>query len=89
MPTLKSAAKRMRSSEKQRVRNLLEKTQIRNTRRAFFEAIAGKNAEKSQSLYRSYCSLLDKSAKKGIISKNNAVRRKARAANQLRSLKTG
>ena len=89
MPTLKSAAKRMRTSQKARVKNLLIRTQIRNTRRAFFEAVAAKNMEQAQSLFRSYCSLLDKSAKKGVIARNNALRRKARAAARIQTLKAG
>lgn len=86
MPTLKSAAKRMRTSEKARVRNLLMTTRIRNTRRAFFEAVAAHNGDLAGNLFRVYCSLLDKAAKKGVIKKNTAVRRKGRASNKLRAL---
>ncbi|MBU1694995.1 MAG: 30S ribosomal protein S20 [Verrucomicrobia bacterium] len=89
MPTLKSAAKRMRTSEKARVANLLVATQIRNTRRALFEALDARNADQSSKLFRGYCVLLDKSAKKGVIKKNTAIRRKARASDKLRALKAG
>lgn len=88
MPKLKSAAKRMRKSEKARVRNAMVRTRLKHTRRALFEALNARNAELSQSLYRAYCSLLDKSAKKGVIKKNTAIRRKKRAAARLRLLES-
>lgn len=87
MPILKSAAKRMRTSAKRHVRNTTAKTQIKSLRGDFFKAVQGKDKAAGGKLYREYCSLLDKSAKKGIISHNTAMRRKARAANQVRGLK--
>jgi small subunit ribosomal protein S20 len=89
MPTLKSAAKRMRTSEKARVNNLLVATQIRNTRRVLFEALEARKVEESHKLCRVYSALLDKAAKKGVIKKNTAVRRKTRASEKLRILKAG
>jgi len=89
MPTLKSAAKRMRTSARARVSNLLIATHIRNTRRALFEALDARKADRGDALFREYCALLDKSAKKGAIKKNTAIRRKARASNKLRALKAG
>ncbi|MBP7568680.1 MAG: 30S ribosomal protein S20 [Acidobacteria bacterium] len=89
MPTLKSAAKRMRQSARTRVSNLLVTTQIRNMRRALFEALDARKADESNKLFREYCALLDKSAKKGVIKKNTATRRKARASEKLRVLKAG
>ena len=89
MPTLKSAAKRMRQSAKARVSNLLVSTQIRNMRRALLEALDARKADESDKLFREYCALLDKSAKKGVIKQNTATRRKGRAAEKLRALKAG
>ena len=89
MPTLKSAAKRMRTSQKARVNNLLVATQIRNMRRVLFEALEARKADESGKLFRAYSALLDKAAKKGVIKKNTAVRRKTRASEKLRTLKAG
>lgn len=86
MPTLKSAAKRMRQAEKRRLRNQRVKTRIRNVRSALFAAIAAKNVASAKQLFQQYCSLLDKAAKRGIIKKNTAIRRKTRSANKLRAL---
>jgi ribosomal protein S20 len=51
-----------------------------------FAAVAAKDKATSTKAYRDYCSLLDKSAKKGVIPQNTATRRKARAAEMIRPL---
>ena len=86
MPTLRSAAKRMRQSARLRVENLNVRTSIKSLRSAMFKAISSKDKAVAVKLYPEYCSLLDKSAKKGVIKRNTAIRRKARAAAQLRAL---
>ena len=45
-----------------------------------------KDKEAATKAYQKYCSILDKSAKRGIITKNTANRRKARAAERLKTL---
>ena len=87
MPTLKSAAKRMRTSEKSRITNTNVKTAIKTHRGKVFAAFTAKNKDAAEKLYREYCSLLDKSAKRGIITSNTAIRRKARAAARVKALK--
>jgi ribosomal protein S20 len=77
MPTLKSGLKRMQTSEKSR---------IKTVRGKLFAAVAAKDKAAGEKAYREYCSLLDKSAKKGVIPQNTATRRKARAANMTRAL---
>ena len=86
MPTLKSAKKRMRNSEKAHEANMGVRTEIKTARKRLMVALAEKNKAESEKLFRAYCSVLDKSAKKGIIKKNNAIRRKSRAANKIRAL---
>jgi len=86
MPTLKSAKKRMRNAAKAHGMNMGVRTEIKTARKRLMLAVAEKNKAESEKLYRVYCSILDKSAKKGIIKKNNAIRRKSRAANKVRAL---
>ncbi len=86
MPILKSAMKRMRTSAKRRVENLNVKTSIKSLRGKLFDALQSKNREAAEKLFREYCSLLDKSAKKGVIKSNTADRRKARAAEHVKAL---
>ncbi len=87
MPNIKSAEKRMRTSRKAHVKNVNVKSSIKTMRGRFFAAVTDKNKETAGKIYRDYCSLLDKSAKQGVITKNTSVRRKTRAARQLKALK--
>ena len=86
MPTLKSGLKRMQTSEKSRIKNTNIKTNIKSVRGKLFATVAAKDKAAGEKVYRAYCSLLDKSAKKGVIPQNTATRRKARAADMIRAL---
>jgi small subunit ribosomal protein S20 len=86
MPNLKSAKKRMRQTVTRTARNASVRTRIRTARRAFFEAAEQGDKEASEAAFRSYCSVLDKAAKTRLIKRNNAIRRKNRAAARLRAL---
>ena len=86
MPTLKGAEKRMRTSEIKRQKNVATRTRIKSARYLLFKAIKEKSREAADKAYRAYCSILDKAAKVGVISKNTATRRKGRAANQVRAI---
>lgn len=86
MPNIKSAKKRLRQSITARKRNMQTRTRVKNTRRGFMEAMSGEDRTAGETAYRSYCSVLDCAAKRGVIKKNTAIRRKKRAADKLRSL---
>ena len=86
MPNIKSAAKRAAQSQEQRLRNRATRSVIASERRTFFEAVEAKDKDKAMKEFKAFCALLDKSSKRGIIKKNNADRRKARAAHQLAKL---
>lgn len=86
MPNIQSAVKRMRTSEKARLRNKAINSAITTARRRLLEALDAKDKEKSNTAFAAYCSTLDKAAKKGVIKKQKAVRRKRRAAAKLAQL---
>ena len=86
MPNLKSAKKRLRQTEGRRLLNSARKTRVRNTRRAFNDALESGDAEVAKTSYAAYCSALDKAAKHGSLAKNNATRSKTRAAKLVRNL---
>ena len=86
MPNLKSAKKRMRQNVVRRERNQRVRTRIKNARRAMMESLEAKDPEAGAVALRTYCSVLDKAAKRGVIKKNTAIRRKTNAANRLRQL---
>jgi small subunit ribosomal protein S20 len=85
MPNIPSAIKRMRQEEKRRAHNRsvksAVKTQISKARIAI--ASPAISAESAEVAVRAAVSELDRAAKKGVIHKNNAARRKSRLMKQL------
>jgi small subunit ribosomal protein S20 len=81
MPNNASARKRMRQEAKRRLHNRsvksLVKTQVTKARGAIS---SGQEAEEA---VRAAVSELDRAAKKGVIHRNNAARRKSRLMKQL------
>jgi small subunit ribosomal protein S20 len=86
MPNIKSAKKRMRTSENAHARNRAAKSRLTTFRQQVYEAAEAGDRGKAESAYRTYCSALDKAARHGAIKKNNANRRKSRAARKLAEL---
>jgi len=84
MPNLHSAVKRVRVTEKERGYNRSMKARVSTGRRQMFASVTDK--DKARQAFRAYCSVLDVAAKKGIIKKNTAIRRKRRAALKLAAL---
>ncbi|MDM7320960.1 MAG: 30S ribosomal protein S20 [Fervidobacterium sp.] len=86
MPNTKSAAKRVRVSEKRRILNKAYKTSMKNKIKAVLKAIAeGKPVEEVQQLFRVAQSAIDKAARRGAIHKNQASRRKSRLAAKVKA----
>jgi small subunit ribosomal protein S20 len=77
MPHHKSAAKRVITNEKARVRNIAARTRMRSAIRTVRSATRRAEADAA---YRAACSVLDRTASKGIIKKETASRHKARLA---------
>ena len=86
MPNNPSAQKRMRQEQKRRLHNRsiksLVKTQINKARQAI-----NSEDENSEAAVRTAVSELDRAAKKGVLHRNNAARRKSRLMKQLNSIK--
>ena len=80
MPNIKSAEKRMRQSRVNRIRNVSTKNALRTIRRKFDGSISTAEKAAVETLFRDYCSLLDKAVKRGVVKKNTADRSKQRAA---------
>lgn len=87
MPNTKSAMKAMRQSLKRRQTNLKVLEQIRKaTKQVRKAATAGKKDDANKALVVAY-SALDKAAKKHVIHKNNASRKKSRLAAMVAKVK--
>lgn len=79
MPNVKSAKKRVRQTAKRRLRNKSYKTRVKNSIKKVLVAIEEKKEkDEVMELLNSSFSIIDKAAKKGVIHKNNASRKKAR-----------
>lgn len=85
MPNIKSAEKRMRTSEKSRQLNRSVKITLKGIRRQMLEKTTGPLQADAEKTFREYSSQLDKAVKRGVIPRNTALRRKARAAARLKA----
>jgi small subunit ribosomal protein S20 len=86
MPRRKSSIKRKRADKKRHVRNLKVKKELKNIIKKFQTLLSTDKAAEAKSLLAQVFSKLDKAAKKGVIHKNEAYRRKSRLS--LKVLKT-
>jgi len=82
----KSAIKRARQSEEQRVRNRSRKTRMKNVIRNLDEAIAGKSPEKAAEQLKKAISVIAKTASKGVVHKNTASRKISRLTREVNAL---
>jgi small subunit ribosomal protein S20 len=83
MPRHKSAAKRVITNAKRRVRNIAATTRMRSAIRQVRSATTRGQAETA---YQEAMAVLDRTAAKGVIKKETASRHKARLARFARSL---
>lgn len=79
-----SAKKRIHQYRDNQLRNSAAKSLVKTNSRKLSGAIQGKDSASIKASYATLCSSLDKAAKKGSIKKETAIRRKARAARQMR-----
>lgn len=86
MPNIKSAIKRVKTSEKRRQRNASQKSALRTAIKAFESAVASANVESAREALRTATKKLDKAVTKGLIHKNAAARKKSRLAKKLNEL---
>ena len=84
MPTIKSAEKRLRQSEKRRKHNKSVRSRIRTQSRRLMQAESADVAEERlQELY----ALLDRAAAKGVLHENKAAREKSKLARHVEDLR--
>jgi len=84
MPNIKSAKKRVLVAKKKNMMNASQKSQMRNVIRQFKSAVETQ-ADNTQELLVSAISSIDKAAKKNLIHKANANRKKSRLQKMLNS----
>ena len=80
MPNTKSAAKAMRQSQKRKTNNLKTKAKTRTATKKVKKLIADNSIEEALKALQEAMAQLDKAAKKRVIHKNTANRKKSRLA---------
>ena len=85
MPNTRSAAKRLRVAQRATERKKPVRSRLTSARRAFMESLDRDGRPGAEEAYRAYSSILDKAAKKGVIQRNTADRRKAWATRKLQA----
>ena len=83
-----SAVKRVRQTVTRTLFNRQNKTRLRNQIRAMRRALASKDATAANQLLAKTFSLIDRSAKLGIIKKNTAARYKSNLHLRIKALAT-
>ncbi len=80
MPNIKSAIKRVKVAERNRVKNRSWRTSIRSARTEVSASTTSKNKEDSQTALNKAYKVIDMAVSKGILHKNAAARRKSSLA---------
>jgi small subunit ribosomal protein S20 len=83
MPTSKSAAKRVRTNEKSKLRNKARTSSIKSTEKKLRTAITSSDMEKAKTQFKEICSKLDKASKAGTVHKKKSSRKKSRLMSAL------
>ena len=87
MPNNASAKKRMRQEEKRRLHNRSVKSSVKTyITKARVSIDYGESREEAQEAVRHAVSELDRAAKKGVLHRNNAARRKSRLMKRLNTM---
>ena len=83
MPNTKSAKRRVRSSERQRVRNVASKSKVKTLEKSYLAAVKSGKKDVATTALKAVVSAMDKAAKKGVIKKGTVDRKKSRLAIKL------
>jgi len=86
MANTRSAAKRMRQSEKRRLRNAGIRSGVRTAVKSVRSAIESGSVDEARVQWSRTIKVLDKAATKGVVHKKAVARRKSRLTRQLNAL---
>lgn len=86
MPNIKSAEKRVKTSQASQARNKAARTLLKGNLKKFDAAVAGENREVADSAYRVAVKTVDRSVTKGIIHKNKAAHKKSQMSKTLNNM---
>ena len=89
MANIRSAIKRARQSEKRRARNRSIRTRVRNVSKRVVMAVATGNGSAAGSALTAAQSVIDRAAKRGVLHRRAASRRKSRLARRVNRMAAG
>ena len=84
-----SAKKRIRQNARRRAVNRWRLRDMRVALKSFNKALAAGSVEDAGAAFREASKIVDKTAQKGVIHRNQASRRKSRMSARLKALKQG
>ncbi len=83
MPNTKSAKRRVRSSERKRVRNVADRSKVKTLEKSYLAAVKSGKKDAAATALQAVVSAMDKAAKKGVLKKGTVDRKKSRLAIKL------
>jgi small subunit ribosomal protein S20 len=86
LANIKSAKKRVRQSERNRLRNISARSMVRSALRKVVKAIEAKDKGAAVAAFAVAQPLMDRYASRGLIHKNKAARHKSRLNAKIREL---
>ena len=86
MPNIKSSVRSVKTDAERRAKNFAIRSTVKTATRKTLEAINGKQADEAKTLLTTAVSTIDKAAKKGVIHKNAAARKKSRLMKKLNAM---
>lgn len=86
MPNTRSAAKALRQNERRYIRNKALKERIKRWIKKFYKAIDDKNKEEGVKIFKMITKLYDKAAKRNVVHRNKANRKKSDLQKKLNAL---
>ncbi|MBP7863706.1 MAG: 30S ribosomal protein S20 [Gammaproteobacteria bacterium] len=89
MPNIKSAIKRVKVAERNRLRNRTYKSQLRTFQNHVEDAMKSADQKAIDTSLAAFYKIVDKSIAKGVLHKNTGDRKKSRLAAKLHLLKSG
>ncbi len=83
MPNIKSAIKRVKVADRNRLRNKAWRSSVRTVRTKVVDILKSGKTEKAAEALQNAYSVIDRAVSKGVLHKNAAARRKSRLAKQI------
>ncbi|MBI1268840.1 30S ribosomal protein S20 [bacterium] len=87
MPNIKSAKKRVKVAERNRVRNRVWKSRVRTEQSKIEEALKAGELNTCDEQVKTYYEVIDKAINKGVLHKNAGARKKARLVKRINKQK--